>query len=138
MDAVTGSVSALGVPGDRVRHENFLSLASDPFAEQSVALDDAPGSDGPAGTIEIRLDGETAVLAWPANNKMLDVLLGAGLDAPFSCREGRCSACACVVIEGEVEMEHNEVLEKEDIADGIVLACQALPRSERVRVTYDQ
>jgi 3-ketosteroid 9alpha-monooxygenase subunit B len=30
------------------------------------------------------------------------------------------------------------VLEKEDIADGIVLACQAIPRSDRVRVTYDQ
>jgi 3-ketosteroid 9alpha-monooxygenase subunit B len=30
------------------------------------------------------------------------------------------------------------VLDKDDIADGIVLACQSMPRSDRVRVTYDQ
>jgi 3-ketosteroid 9alpha-monooxygenase subunit B len=134
MDAVTESVSALGVPSGRVRHERFLSLTNDPFAESDVALD----AGGTAGTVEVELDGETTTLAWPENNRMLDVFLEAGLDAPFSCREGRCSACACVLLEGEVEMAHNEVLEKEDIADGIVLACQSLPLSERVRVTYDQ
>jgi len=135
MDAVTDAVSALGVPKGRVHHERFMSLTNDPFTESAVELDDG---DGTAGTVEVELDGETTTLAWPENNKLLDVLLAAGLDAPFSCREGRCSACACIVLEGEVELRHNEVLEKEDLDDGIVLACQAIPRTERVRVTYDQ
>ena len=134
MDAVSESLSALGVPGEAMHHERFLSLGSDPFAEPAVALDNS----GPAGTVEVELDGETTTLPWPKNNMMLDVLLGAGLDAPFACREGKCSACACIVLEGDIEMKHNEVLEKEDIADGIVLACQAIPLSERVRVTYDR
>ncbi|QIX26522.1 ferredoxin--NADP reductase [Nocardioides sp. JQ2195] len=134
MDAVTAAVEAAGCAREHVHHEKFLSLGNDPFDDVSVELD----STGPAGIVEVELDGRTTELAWPRSNKMLDVFLEAGLDAPFSCKEGNCSACACIVLEGEVEMEHNEVLEAEDIADGIVLACQAIPLSDRVRITYDQ
>ena len=134
MDAVADGVAALGVPAGRTHYERFSSLADDPFAEPAVAL----GAAETAGTVEVELDGATTTLAWPRTNRMLDVFLAAGLDAPYSCREGKCSACACVLLDGEVELAHNEVLDKEDIADGIVLACQAIPLSDRVRVTYDQ
>ena len=67
---------------------------------------------------------------------MLDVLLDAGLPAPYSCREGACSACACQVLDGEVKMLRNEVLEKEDLAEGFVLACQAVPITDNVKVGY--
>lgn len=83
------------------------------------------------------LDGETHELAWPAPMKLLDVLLEKGIDAPFSCREGACSACACVITEGEVDLEHNEVLEQADLDDGIILSCQATARTAHVRVSFD-
>ena len=67
---------------------------------------------------------------------MLDVLLAAGLAAPYSCRQGICGACACQLVDGEVEMAHNEVLEAADLADGYILACQAVPLTPEVRVTY--
>lgn len=134
MDAVTAAVAAVGIPRERAHHEKFLSLGTDPFADSTVGLD----TSGPTSTVEVVLDGATTTLAWPRSNKLLDVLLAAGLDAPFSCREGNCSACACIVLEGEVEMERNEVLEAEDIADGIVLGCQAVPLSDLVRVSYDE
>ena len=35
-------------------------------------------------------------LTWPRKAKLLDVLLDKGLEAPFSCREGHCGACAVV------------------------------------------
>ena len=54
------------------------------------------------------------MLAWPPGTRMLDVLLDEGLDAPFSCRQGVCGACACQLTDGEVEMAHNEVLEEAD------------------------
>jgi 3-ketosteroid 9alpha-monooxygenase subunit B len=68
---------------------------------------------------------------------MLDVLVEHGLAAPSSCREGRCGACTCRLVEGDVEMVNNEVLDATDLADGYVLACQSLPRSGPYRVTYD-
>ena len=65
------------------------------------------------------------------------MLLAAGRPAPFSCREGACSACACVLQEGTVELEHNEVLDEVDLAEGIILSCQARATSAVVKVSYD-
>jgi 3-ketosteroid 9alpha-monooxygenase subunit B len=47
-----------------------------------------------------------------------------------------CGACACQLVSGEVAMAHNEVLEAADLADGYILACQAVPLTPEVRVTY--
>jgi len=88
-------------------------------------------------TVEVRLDGREHRFAWPAGTRLLDLLLQQGLDAPFSCREGACSACACVLEEGRVELVANEVLDQQDLDEGIILACQALPRTATVRVTYE-
>ena len=79
----------LGVPAQRIHTERFVSLAENPF--------EAPGTPagGVAATLDVTLDGERRVLPWPAGTRMLDVLLDEGLDAPFSCRQGICGACAC-------------------------------------------
>ena len=69
----------------------FQSLESDPFA--AVTIDDDDSDEGPA-TAVVTLDGQTHEVRWPRNAKLLDVLLDKGLDAPFSCREGHCGACA--------------------------------------------
>jgi len=127
---VRDALSQLGVPGRRVHVERFVSLAENPF--EVTATPDG----GPAATLSVTLDDTTTTLPWPAGTRMLDVLIGAGLDAPYSCRQGICGACACQLTGGEVEMAHNEVLEAADIAGGLVLACQALALSPQVDITY--
>ena len=87
-----------------------------------------------AATLSVELDGVTRVLPWPPGTRMLDVLIAAGLEAPYSCRQGICGACACQLTGGEVEMAHNEVLEAADLADGYILACQAVPLTPEVRI----
>jgi 3-ketosteroid 9alpha-monooxygenase subunit B len=124
---VREALGGLGVRGVHV--ERFLSLAENPF--EAVVL-----PDGPAATLSVTLDGATTQLPWPPGSRMLDVLIDAGLDAPYSCRQGICGACACQLTGGEVEMAHNEVLEDGDIADGYILACQAVPLSPEVSITY--
>ncbi len=127
---VRDALGQLGVPPRRVHTERFLSLAENPFeapAEQAGGL---------AATLEVTLDGEKQVLPWPPGSRMLDVLIEHGLDAPYSCRQGVCGACACQLTSGQVDMAHNEVLEAEDIADGYILACQAVPLTESVSITY--
>jgi ferredoxin len=96
----------------------------------------APAGRALAATLSVTLDGATAELPWPAGTRMLDVLIAAGLDAPFSCRQGICGACACQLTGGEVEMAHNEVLEPADLADGYILACQAMALTSQVSITY--
>jgi 3-ketosteroid 9alpha-monooxygenase subunit B len=130
MAAVRAGLAGLGVPARRVHAERFLSLAENPFEARPEA------GAGPAATLEVTLDGRTSQLPWPAGTRMLDVLIDQGLDPPYSCRQGVCGACACQLTGGEVEMAHNEVLEQEDLADGYILACQAVPRSARVAISY--
>lgn len=93
-------------------------------------------NDNPA-TAVVHLDGQTHTVSWPRGDKLLDVLLDQGIEAPYSCREGHCGACAVTKLDGEVEMEVNDVLEPADIADGLILACQARPVSEAVEISYD-
>ncbi|MFB6838756.1 2Fe-2S iron-sulfur cluster-binding protein [Streptomyces sp. NPDC056361] len=141
MDAVEQALRTLGAPGDRIHRERFFSLGADVFAAPAVPSATAASVGGGTaevggGTAEVELDGETHTLAWPPTALLLDVLLAAGVDAPYSCREGACSACTCRVVAGEVEMLRNDVLDDRDVADGYVLACQALPLTDRVEITY--
>ena len=93
-------------------------------------------ADHPA-TAVVHLDGQTHTVSWPRHEKLLDVLLDRGIEAPFSCREGHCGACAATVVNGEVEMENNDVLEPDDLAEGLILACQSRPLTDSVEVSYD-
>ena len=84
----------------------------------------------------VELDGETYELDWPRQTKLLDFLLAQGVKAPYSCRQGQCSACACILDEGEVRMLHNEILEPEDLDEGYVLGCQSVPLTDKVKIRY--
>ncbi|MGZ8177908.1 2Fe-2S iron-sulfur cluster-binding protein [Williamsia sp. SKLECPSW1] len=133
MAVVERAAEAVGIPADRVHTERYRSLSGDPFADVDVSVvnhdDDAH--------VSVTLRGDTLDLAWPRSATLLDVLLDAGQDAPFSCREGECSSCACRVVSGEVTMRKNDTLVDSDIAMGLTLACQAVPRSEEITVTFD-
>ncbi|MDT7761685.1 MAG: 3-ketosteroid 9alpha-monooxygenase subunit [Mycobacterium sp.] len=135
MAAAEEALKNSGAPADKIHLEVFKSLESDPFAAIVIAEDDS--DEGPATAI-VTLDGERHEVRWPRNAKLLDVLLDKGLDAPFSCREGHCGACAVLKKSGDVEMEVNDVLEQQDLDEGLILGCQARPRSDSVEVTYDE
>jgi 3-ketosteroid 9alpha-monooxygenase subunit B len=40
-------------------------------------------------------------------------------------------------VAGEVKMLNNDVLEDEDIEEGIVLACQSVPVTDAVEISYE-
>lgn len=148
MSGVVQVLKELGFPRERRHQEKFVSLGGNPFGDQvedtSAEADEDTDADVPAAgrTTPALLAGELDGQAfefddWPADRPILDHLLDKGLQAPYSCREGQCSACACRVLEGEVTMMHNEVLDEEDLADGIRLACQSIPVSDAVRISYE-
>ncbi|WP_099022367.1 ferredoxin--NADP reductase [Mycolicibacterium palauense] len=136
MAAARDALTGLQVPENRVHIEVFRSLDSDPFAAV-VIPDEGEGAEPPA-TAVVTIDGQTHEVSWPRSAKLLDVLLDKGIDAPFSCREGHCGACAVLKKSGEVEMEVNDVLEQSDLDEGLILGCQARPTSDSVEVTYDE
>jgi 3-ketosteroid 9alpha-monooxygenase subunit B len=135
MVAAEAALVAAGAAPKRIHIEVFKSLDSDPFAK--IVVEDREGDESPA-TAVVTLDGETHEVRWPRHAKLLDVLLDKGLDAPFSCREGHCGACAVLLKNGDVDMEVNDVLEASDLDEGLILACQSRPKSDSVEVTYDE
>lgn len=133
MDCAADVLKNLGVSRERIHIERYTSLQGDPWAEVQTA---APVEGEKVVELHVELDGETHELEWPESSKLLDLLLDKGLDAPYSCREGACSACSVMLVEGEVRMDNNSVLEKEDLEEGWRLACQSHPVSDLVKVSY--
>ena len=84
------------------------------------------------------IDNAGTMLGILTERDLMTRVLAKGLDAPFSCREGHCGACACTLRSGKVNMEVNDVLEQDDLDDGLILACQSHPESDSVEVTYDE
>jgi 3-ketosteroid 9alpha-monooxygenase subunit B len=137
METAKSGLRRSGADMHLIHSEVFSSIDGDPFAE--IVIDDTPSADGegPATAI-VELDGETHEVSWPRHTPLLDVLLSKGIKAPFSCRKGECSACACILKSGEAEMEHNGILDPEEVEEGYVLSCQLLPKSDRVEVSYSE
>lgn len=136
MTAVQSALAGMAVPRARIHAEVFASLSGDPFAPPPVDVGGADGSGADDADLEVDLDGQVHRLRWPRRSTLVEVLLAAGIDVPYSCREGQCGSCACTVTDGEVAMERADILEPEDVADGIVLGCQARPVSDGVRVEF--
>jgi 3-ketosteroid 9alpha-monooxygenase subunit B len=133
MAVVKDSLTEVGVPRERIHLEVFQSLAGDPFSEKPV---ETISETGEAAAVEVALDGAVHSLRWPMNRSLVDVMLSAGIGVPFSCREGSCGSCAATVVEGQVDLGDAAILEEDDIADGLFLACQARPLSDNVIVEF--
>ncbi len=69
-------------------------------------------------------------------DNILDGALAAGADLPFACKGGVCSTCKCRVVEGSVQMKINYALDDKEVAQNLVLSCQAVPTSEKVVVDF--
>jgi ferredoxin len=87
--------------------------------------------------VVIELERRKTATAYRAGDTLLQTARSAGLQAPYSCETGSCGTCMARITEGSARMVNNDALEDDEVADGYVLTCQALPTSPTVRLTYD-
>jgi ring-1,2-phenylacetyl-CoA epoxidase subunit PaaE len=134
---VTGAEALLkerGVDVHHIHHEIFhVDDGTEPV--RKVVVDtSAP----PEATVTVNLDGRTTVIPMPSKEEtILDATLRVRPDAPFSCTGGVCGTCRARLVSGEVRMDRNYALEPEEVAAGIVLACQSHPVTDEVSLDYD-
>jgi len=127
----------LGVDPHHVHHEVFHVDDSGAPVTTVEPVVRAPG-EPPEAVVTVNLDGRTTVIEMPSRNEsILAATLRARPDAPFSCTGGVCGTCRARLVEGEVRMDRNYALEPEEIAAGIVLACQSHPITATVALDYD-
>ena len=136
-EGAQGLLADLGVDPHHVHHEVFhVDVSGVPVAPVEPVVT-APGAPAEA-VVTVNLDGRTTVIEMPSRNEtILAATLRARPDAPFSCTGGVCGTCRARVVEGEVRMDRNYALEPEEIAAGIVLACQSHPITATVALDYD-
>jgi ring-1,2-phenylacetyl-CoA epoxidase subunit PaaE len=83
------------------------------------------------------VDDEETTFEMSQKQTVLEAALKQGIDAPYSCQGGICSSCLARITNGTVEMKKNSILTDGEIAEGLILTCQAHPTSPEIYVDYD-
>jgi len=128
IETVTSTLLENGVPKEKIHHELFTASESE-----------GDTSGVPAGMthLEVTLDDSVHTLEMDRKTLVLDAVLKAKIDAPYSCQGGVCSTCIARVTEGTAKMEKNQILTDSELEEGFILTCQAHPTSELLKIDYD-
>ena len=92
-------------------------------AKHAVALDGGY-------TVELARSGQTFVV--PAGQTILQVLLAADVDVPFSCEEGVCGSCETKVISGVPDHRDAILSEAERLANKTMMVCCSGAKSPKL------
>lgn len=111
----------------RIKFELFTTTTSEKEVETSAGQT----------KITVLLDDEETSFTVPNGTVVLDAVLKKGLDAPYSCQGGICSSCIGKITHGSAQMKKNAILTDGEIAEGLILTCQAVPTSSEIYIDYD-
>ncbi|MDG5491126.1 ferredoxin--NADP reductase [Psychroserpens sp. SPM9] len=87
--------------------------------------------------VTVLLDDETVSFEMSQKQTVLEAALDEDIDAPYSCQGGICSSCIARITEGEATMRQNNILTDGELAEGLILTCQAQPTTPTLFVDYD-
>ena len=125
MDATKALLTEMGLPSEQLKTEAFGTPMPSPAAAGSTAKPSAAAT-GPLVTFSKNNksskihDGQT----------VLELSEELSIGIQFSCRVGTCGVCKVKMTSGEVTMAVDDSLDADDKTNGIILACQAIPKSD--------
>ncbi|MFD5536708.1 2Fe-2S iron-sulfur cluster-binding protein [Streptomyces sp. NPDC127079] len=132
VDSARDALTKWGADASRIRVELFT-------AEGGPATRAAEGA-GPSAQARItaRLGGRATVLTVaPGDSMVLDAVLRARPETPYSCRDGLCGTCRAKVVSGSVRMDRQYALGREELDQGYTLACRARAVSDEIELDFD-
>ncbi len=139
MDLVEATLLGAGIAAERISIERFDGpggAAAPAPADGSPAAATGAESDVPE-SVTLILGGRNVTVGYQAGDTVLQTARRGGLQAPFSCEAGDCATCMARVREGSITMRVNNALTPDEVDEGWVLTCQALPRGRTVTIEYE-
>ncbi|MEH0158640.1 ferredoxin--NADP reductase [Limibacter armeniacum] len=120
MESVKTGLKTLRVSNSSIHYESF------------VPKQDAVAEDISTHKVKVILDGEEDEFTVTPDKTILEAGLDEGLDLPYSCQSGVCTACRGKCISGKVQMTEHDALSEDEIKQGYVLTCQSHPMTDNV------
>ncbi len=131
--------------------EEMINLVSTVLKEHNIAEKDikfelfstssaentSVGNQSGHTKITIMVDDEETTFEMSQKQTVLEAALKQGIDAPYSCQGGICSSCMARITHGSAEMKKNSILTDGEVAEGLILTCQAHPTSPEIYVDFD-
>lgn len=138
MEMVGMAKAVLAAAGIERTHVHFeLFHADDAPPPAAYAATEKVLAEGDV-ELTVQLAGRTTRLAMrKTDDSVLDAVLRARPETPYSCTGGVCGTCRAKVVAGEVVMARDYALEPDEKAEGFILACQSRPLTPAVELDFD-
>jgi ring-1,2-phenylacetyl-CoA epoxidase subunit PaaE len=131
---VRAALVTAGVPGASVHSELFY-VGDEPPEPAIVLASEHAATE--RSQVTVTLSGRTSTIPVSyTGQSILDAVLASRPDAPYACKGGVCGTCRAMVTAGSVSMTRNYALEPEELAAGLVLACQSRPVTAEVSLRF--
>jgi ferredoxin len=128
---VESALIRCGADADAIHIERFTP--ADPAVPAGA---DPRPEDGPV-QVTVELDRRVDVAEHRSGTTILQTARQLGMSPPFSCEAGNCATCMARLVDGEVRMMANNALSDDEVTDGWILTCQAVPTTPSVHVVYE-
>lgn len=128
MKNVEALLAEHSIPTDKIFKESFVSGVLDKAKKEETT----GSSEKKAREVTIRYDGNEYKIMVEHNRTILETALDKGIDLPYSCQSGLCTACRGKALSGQVKLDEEEGLSKSERAEGYVLTCVGHPLTDDV------
>ena len=116
------------IPKEKIFKESFVAGVLDKEKKEApIAKEEYKTRE-----VTIRYDGQEFKVMVPPDRAILETALDAGIDLPFSCQSGLCTACRGKALSGKVKLDEEEGLSQSERDEGYVLTCVGHPMTDDV------
>lgn len=89
--------------------------------------------------VDLIIDDDVVSFTMASEDRsILEAAQKAGADVPYACKGGVCCTCKAKILEGKASMKVNYALEPDEVENGFVLTCQAIPTTTKITVSFDE
>lgn len=128
MKNVESLLALRNIPKEKIFKESFVQGTIDKDSKK----EEVATTELKAREVTIRFDGQEYKIMVPPNKAILETALDQGIDLPYSCQSGLCTACRGKALSGQVKLDEEEGLSQSERAEGYVLTCVGHPLTDDV------